>query len=49
MVANPKHAQSLVRLGTQPLSMTPDEFGAFIRSETVKYGKLIKAAKINPE
>ena len=48
-MANPKHSQALVRLGTQPLSMTPDEFGAFIRSETVKYAKVIKAANIQPE
>jgi tripartite-type tricarboxylate transporter receptor subunit TctC len=48
-VANQKHAQALVRLGTQPLSNTPDEFAAFIRSETAKYAKLIKAAKITPE
>ena len=48
-VANPKHSQALVRLGTQPLSMTPDEFGAFIKSETAKYAKVIKAAKITPE
>ena len=48
-VANPKHAQALVKLGTQPLSMTPDEFGAFIRSETAKYAKVIKAANITPE
>ena len=48
-VANPKHAQALVRLGTQPVSITPDEFAAFIKSETAKYAKVIKAAKINPE
>ncbi len=48
-VASPKHSQALVRLGTQPLSMTPDEFGAFIKSETAKYAKVIKAAKITPE
>jgi tripartite-type tricarboxylate transporter receptor subunit TctC len=48
-VANPKHAQSLVRLGTQPLSNTPEEFAAYIKSETSKYAKVIKAAKINPE
>jgi hypothetical protein len=29
--------------------MTPDEFGAFIKSETAKYAKVIKAAKITPE
>jgi tripartite-type tricarboxylate transporter receptor subunit TctC len=48
-VANPKHAQALVRLGTQPLSMTPEEFGAFIKSETAKYAKLIKAAGIKAD
>ena len=48
-VGNPKNAQALVRLGTQPVSTSPEEFGAFIRSETAKYAKLIKAAKITPE
>lgn len=48
-VANPKHAQALARLGTQPVSTTPDEFAAFIASETAKYAKVIKAAKIQPE
>ena len=48
-VGNPKIAQSLVRLGTQPVSTTPDEFFAYIKSETAKYAKVIKAAKINPE
>jgi tripartite-type tricarboxylate transporter receptor subunit TctC len=48
-VANPKHAQALMRLGTQPTSNTPEEFAAYIKSETAKYAKVIKAAKINPE
>src|SRR5687768_4633223 len=39
-VANPKVAQPLVKLGTQPLSTMPDEFAAFIRSETAKYAKV---------
>jgi tripartite-type tricarboxylate transporter receptor subunit TctC len=38
-----------VRLGTQPHSNTPDEFAAYIKSETAKYANVIKAAKINPE
>jgi tripartite-type tricarboxylate transporter receptor subunit TctC len=49
VVANPKHAQALVKLGTQPLAMTPEEFAAFIKSETAKYVKVIKAANIAPE
>ena len=48
-VGNQKHAQALSRLGTQPVSNTPEEFAAFIRSETAKYAKVIKAAKITPE
>ena len=48
-VANPKHAQALQRLGTQPVSTTPDEFAAFIKAETAKYAKVIKAAKIVAE
>lgn len=48
-VANPKHAQALTRLGTQPTATTPDEFAALIRSETAKYAKLIKAAGIKAE
>jgi tripartite-type tricarboxylate transporter receptor subunit TctC len=48
-VANPKNAQALVKLGTQPHSNTPEEFAAFIRSETAKYAKVIKAAGIKAE
>jgi tripartite-type tricarboxylate transporter receptor subunit TctC len=48
-VANPKHAQALVKLGTAPVSTSPEEFAAFIKSETAKYAKVIKAAKITPE
>src|SRR5689334_8384593 len=42
-VSNSKNAQALVKLGTAPVSTTPEEFAAFIRSETAKYAKLIKA------
>jgi tripartite-type tricarboxylate transporter receptor subunit TctC len=48
-VATPRVAQTLVKLGTQPVSTTPDEFAAYIKSETVKYAKVIKAANITPE
>jgi len=45
-IANPKVAQVLTNLGTQPTTNTPDEFRAFIKSEGEKWGKVIKAAKI---
>jgi tripartite-type tricarboxylate transporter receptor subunit TctC len=31
-----------VALGAELLSSTPDEFGAYIKSETAKWGKVIK-------
>ena len=48
-VGNQKNAQALVKLGTAPVSTTPEEFAAFIKSETGKYAKVIKAAHITPE
>jgi tripartite-type tricarboxylate transporter receptor subunit TctC len=32
-----------------PLGTTPEEFGAYIRAEVAKWGKLIKAAGLRPE
>ncbi len=48
-VANVKVSQALEKLGTQPLTNTPDEFAAFIKAETAKYAKVIEAAKITPQ
>ncbi|HEV7394776.1 MAG TPA: tripartite tricarboxylate transporter substrate binding protein, partial [Burkholderiales bacterium] len=48
-ISNQRIAGALVKLGTQPVSTTSEEFAAFIKSEAAKYAKLIKAAKITPE
>lgn len=48
-IANPKIAGMFVKLGTQPISTSPEEFSAFIRTETEKWGKVIKAAGITVE
>ena len=48
-VASPKVSQVLTNLGTQPVTNTPDEFRAFIKSEIDKWGKVIKAANIKGE
>ena len=48
-IANPKIAQLYVALGTQPLSNSPDEFSAFIKSEKDKWGKVIKTANIKAD
>jgi tripartite-type tricarboxylate transporter receptor subunit TctC len=36
--------RSLASQGADPLVMTPDEFGAFMRAETAKWAKIIKAS-----
>jgi tripartite-type tricarboxylate transporter receptor subunit TctC len=48
-IANPKVAQVLTNLGTQPVSNTPDEFRAFIKSEGEKWGKVIRSAGLKGE
>ncbi|MEY4598617.1 MAG: hypothetical protein RLZZ445_1414 [Pseudomonadota bacterium] len=45
-IATPRVADTLVKLGTEPVSTTPAEFAAFIKSEGDKWGKVIKAAGI---
>ena len=45
-VTNAKVSQLLSNLGTQPVSNTPEEFAAFIKAESDKWGKVIRNAKI---
>jgi tripartite-type tricarboxylate transporter receptor subunit TctC len=39
----------LAKLGSEPLSMGPAEFGKFIVNETEKWAKVIRAAGIKPQ
>ena len=39
----------LSRQGMDPNGSTPDEFARFIKSETVKYAKVVKVAGIKAE
>ena len=48
-LATPDLKSRLVTAGIEPLSSTPQEFGAFIQTETVRYAKVIKDAGIKPE
>jgi tripartite-type tricarboxylate transporter receptor subunit TctC len=36
-------------LGSEPMVMTPAEFGQFVADQTQKWGKVVKAAGIKPE
>jgi tripartite-type tricarboxylate transporter receptor subunit TctC len=48
-LASPDLKSRLVTAGIEPLSSTPQEFGSFIHTETVRYAKVIKDAGIKPE
>jgi len=39
----------LLPLGLETLGTTPDELGKFVREESEKFAKLIKAAGVKPE
>jgi tripartite-type tricarboxylate transporter receptor subunit TctC len=45
----PEVKERFAREGAEPVGSTPEQFGAFIKSEMAKYAKLIKAAGIRAE
>ncbi len=49
IVAEPEMRERLVKLGIQPSSGTPEQLGAFIVSESQKWGDLVRQAKIVAE
>lgn len=46
---NPDVRQRLLHDGAEPMGSSPEEFAAYIRSETTKWAQVIKAAGIKPE
>jgi tripartite-type tricarboxylate transporter receptor subunit TctC len=48
-LTNPGLRARLAELGSDPMPMTPAEFGKFIADEIEKWGKVIRAANIKPE
>ncbi len=45
-IRQPDAKEKIASVGADTVGNTPDEFGAFIRSETAKYARIIKAANI---
>ena len=45
-MANPETRNRLIAAGVNPETNTPDEFAAMVRTETAKWGKLIKSLNI---
>jgi tripartite-type tricarboxylate transporter receptor subunit TctC len=48
-LANPKVVDQMNKTGVEPLSMTPDEFGAYIKREYDTWGKVVKEAGIKAQ
>ncbi|MDP1671858.1 MAG: tripartite tricarboxylate transporter substrate binding protein [Burkholderiales bacterium] len=46
---NPEVRQRLLNDGAEPIGSSPEEFSAYLRSETAKWAKVIQAAGIKPE
>jgi len=45
----PEVAERFAAIGAEPRPMTPEQFGAYIRAETQRWAKVIKAGDIKPE
>ncbi len=45
----PEIHEKLVAQGTDPVGSTPEEFGAFMKAETAKWARVIKAANIKAD
>jgi tripartite-type tricarboxylate transporter receptor subunit TctC len=45
----PDIREKLVAQGTDPAPSTPEEFGAFMKSEAAKWARVIKSADVKPE
>ena len=49
IVATPSHRERMLAGDFEPTTSTPEQFGAFIRSETAKWGKVVKASGAKAE
>ena len=47
--ADPMIKEQMLGQGNELGGGTPEQFGAFIKSEAAKWGKLVKTANIKPE
>ena len=49
VLTSPDLKERLGASGIEPMTSTPEQFAAFIKSETARYAKVIKDAGIKPE
>lgn len=48
-LSNPEVAAKLSQIGLTPVTSTPQQFSEFVRSETVRWGRIVAQAKITAE
>jgi tripartite-type tricarboxylate transporter receptor subunit TctC len=49
VVAMPDTIEKMRSAGTDPISTTPEQFAEFIKTETVRWARVIKEAKLSIE
>jgi tripartite-type tricarboxylate transporter receptor subunit TctC len=49
ILANPMHHDRMIGADFEPTTSTPEQFAAFIKSETVKWAKVVKASGAHAE
>ena len=45
----PEIREKLIAQGTDPVGSTPEQFGAFMKAETIKWARVVKEANIRPD
>ena len=45
----PQIREKLIAQGTDPVGSAPEEFGAFMKAETIKWARVVKEANIRPD
>jgi tripartite-type tricarboxylate transporter receptor subunit TctC len=49
ILASPEQREAIAATGSEPAGGTPEQFRELVRSETAKWGEVVRAAKIQPE
>ena len=49
VMALPEIRDKMLAMGTDPVGSTPEEFGQYIRSEAIKWGRIIREGNIRPD
>jgi tripartite-type tricarboxylate transporter receptor subunit TctC len=49
MAASPSYKEKVEAIGSEPMSGTPEQFGAFIRSESAKWSAVVKRAGVRAD